>query len=335
MCQGALGKTTGKGSDRMNEKSKRKPPAFQLYVAEFLQGTAMMSNEEVGIYIRLLCHAWDREGLPNDDTILCRLVGEPIGHPDGSLHSRFPVVLKKFYEDDDGALRNSRQETYRSEMRQRRQKLRENSKKGGEMNRLRIKAESLASQKAIQKGSQEGSQNTSQEGSQKGSQKGAALTLNSITIASEDFAEVSRDVLGHMNRALRDSKCPTSFKLNNHRRELIYECVKESGGDIEGVKQAITRMVSKWAGTKYAEALNPDSFFRPEKFIRYYEHRSFMVGNEDEEAPALRARVEAITSKFIDPGTGSFESEHRNSDGSLKPEAKEELETLKSQLKKC
>ena len=35
-----------------------KAPAFQFYAADFLVGTSDMTNEEVGIYIRLLCHQW-------------------------------------------------------------------------------------------------------------------------------------------------------------------------------------------------------------------------------------------------------------------------------------
>jgi uncharacterized protein YdaU (DUF1376 family) len=36
----------------------RNAPAFQFYVDDFLGGTAHMSNEEVGLYMRLLCMQW-------------------------------------------------------------------------------------------------------------------------------------------------------------------------------------------------------------------------------------------------------------------------------------
>ena len=52
-----------------------KAPAFQFYAADFLVGTAMMSAEEVGGYIRLLCYQWTHGSIPNDDAVLQRLTG--------------------------------------------------------------------------------------------------------------------------------------------------------------------------------------------------------------------------------------------------------------------
>jgi uncharacterized protein YdaU (DUF1376 family) len=52
-----------------------KAPAFQFYAADFLVGTSDMSNEEVGVYIRLLAASWDKGALPLDMTRLARLAG--------------------------------------------------------------------------------------------------------------------------------------------------------------------------------------------------------------------------------------------------------------------
>ena len=49
----------------MNEDKKtRKAPAFQFYADDFLAGTLEMSQEEVGQFIRLLCHQWNRGSIP-------------------------------------------------------------------------------------------------------------------------------------------------------------------------------------------------------------------------------------------------------------------------------
>lgn len=77
-----------------------KPPAFQFYAADFLVGTVAMTNEEVGIYIRLLCHQWDRGFVAKDKA--ARLVGAEIPAD----------VLAKFVETN-GELRNQRLETER------------------------------------------------------------------------------------------------------------------------------------------------------------------------------------------------------------------------------
>ena len=78
-----------------------KPPAFQFYAADFLVGTSTMTNEEVGISIRLLCYQWDKGFVPKDKA--SRIVGAEIPAD----------VLSKFVETN-GELRNQRLESVRS-----------------------------------------------------------------------------------------------------------------------------------------------------------------------------------------------------------------------------
>lgn len=91
-----------------------KPPAFQFYPSDFMMGTCMMTAEEVGAYIRLLCIQWDVGFLPNDDATLCRLGGCG-GIAVASLRLKFEV-------GSDGKLRNSRLEQERSKQREYREK---------------------------------------------------------------------------------------------------------------------------------------------------------------------------------------------------------------------
>jgi uncharacterized protein YdaU (DUF1376 family) len=55
-------------------KSRGKAPAFQFYAKDFLDGTATMSNAEVGAYIRLLAHSWGNGALPREEYKLARLI---------------------------------------------------------------------------------------------------------------------------------------------------------------------------------------------------------------------------------------------------------------------
>ena len=41
-------------------------PAFQFYPADFLTATAEWTDQEVGIYIRLLANEWINESIPED-----------------------------------------------------------------------------------------------------------------------------------------------------------------------------------------------------------------------------------------------------------------------------
>lgn len=52
-----------------------KPRSFKFHATDFLVGTATMTAEEVGAYIRLLCHQWDKGSVPAEDEALCRLAG--------------------------------------------------------------------------------------------------------------------------------------------------------------------------------------------------------------------------------------------------------------------
>lgn len=68
-------------------------------------GTATMTAEEVGGYMRLLCYAWDRGGLPDDDTQLAKMAGVS---PE-SLNQ----IRCKFVRYQDGLIRNERMELER------------------------------------------------------------------------------------------------------------------------------------------------------------------------------------------------------------------------------
>ena len=66
-----------------------KDPAFLLYTSDFLTGSMFMSNEEVGIYIRLLCAQHQHGGII-DKSSFNVIVGD------------HEVVRRKFIEAEDG-----------------------------------------------------------------------------------------------------------------------------------------------------------------------------------------------------------------------------------------
>lgn len=41
-----------------------KPPSFQFYAQDFLTGVMYLTNEEIGIYIKMLCKQWTDEKIP-------------------------------------------------------------------------------------------------------------------------------------------------------------------------------------------------------------------------------------------------------------------------------
>jgi uncharacterized protein YdaU (DUF1376 family) len=82
---------------------KRKPPAFLLYVDDFISGTCEMTTEERGAYIVLLCYQWSRGSIPPDPAKLARIAGCEVSQD----------VMSKFALCNDGLLRNERLESVR------------------------------------------------------------------------------------------------------------------------------------------------------------------------------------------------------------------------------
>jgi uncharacterized protein YdaU (DUF1376 family) len=82
-----------------------KPPAFQFYADDFLAGTLLMSYEERGLYITMLCIQWSRGHVsPDDMARLSTAIAQPL-----ASH-----VLAKFKQGEDGNFRNDRMEHERA-----------------------------------------------------------------------------------------------------------------------------------------------------------------------------------------------------------------------------
>lgn len=97
-----------------------KPPAFQFYPDNFIQGVSDMEQCEVGAYILLLCYQWNHGSIPADKPRL-----ERIAHGYVSDH-----VLAKF-RLFDGLLKNERLELEREKQEAYRKTRAENGAKGG------------------------------------------------------------------------------------------------------------------------------------------------------------------------------------------------------------
>lgn len=99
-------------------------PAFQFYPQDFLVGTADMTCEEVGAYIRLLCYQWAKDGLPTDEKKLVQLTGISGGLSLGNVVGKFGLC-------QDGLLRNARLVKIRQDQDAFHEKQRQNGAKGG------------------------------------------------------------------------------------------------------------------------------------------------------------------------------------------------------------
>ena len=82
-----------------------KSPAFQFYPADFLIGVMGMTDEEVGIYAKMLSTQWLHGSLPNCQKTIKKMIN--------SRKIPSEMVLRKFAICDDGFLRNERLEKER------------------------------------------------------------------------------------------------------------------------------------------------------------------------------------------------------------------------------
>jgi uncharacterized protein YdaU (DUF1376 family) len=87
------------------QDTMNKSPAFQFYAADFMIGIMGMSDEEVGIYIKMLSTQWLHGSLPNCQKTIKKMINS----------RKFPseIVMRKFAIGEDGFLRNERMENVR------------------------------------------------------------------------------------------------------------------------------------------------------------------------------------------------------------------------------
>jgi uncharacterized protein YdaU (DUF1376 family) len=94
----------------------QKSPAFQFYPKDFLSGTATMSLQEVGAYMRLLCYAWDTGSIPNDSRERARIM---VCSKKQEVEI-WKKVGKKFFLQDDAFLNERLEEERRKQSEYRR-----------------------------------------------------------------------------------------------------------------------------------------------------------------------------------------------------------------------
>ena len=86
-----------------------KMPAFPLYAADFDMDTNTWTNDEVGVYLRLLLSQWVNGPLPNDTKKLAKIVRiSP-----KKFQNVFNNISHKFHKNGDNLLYNKRLEEER------------------------------------------------------------------------------------------------------------------------------------------------------------------------------------------------------------------------------
>jgi uncharacterized protein YdaU (DUF1376 family) len=85
----------------MPRKKENKPPAFQMYAADFYMDTQELTTCEVGAYIRLLMVQWTNTSLPREIDRLATIAGMQME----DFKIVWPKLRKKFVDYGDGGSR--------------------------------------------------------------------------------------------------------------------------------------------------------------------------------------------------------------------------------------
>ena len=90
-----------------NSKPKEKLKAWYLFTEDFIAGTQALSNEEIGIYIRLLCWNWNKRcsGIPNE-VMKYQRIANCISE---SEKESCEIVIKEFFVLVNNHYQNERQ----------------------------------------------------------------------------------------------------------------------------------------------------------------------------------------------------------------------------------
>lgn len=100
--------------------TKDRAPSFQFYPRDFISSTAvaLMTPEERGGYIMLLCHAWDSDSpgmLPDDDAVLAKLsdLGKRWAKCRPAIARAFTIEIGWWRQERMAAEREEQAERYR------------------------------------------------------------------------------------------------------------------------------------------------------------------------------------------------------------------------------
>ena len=207
---------------KVSKESKRKAPAFQLYTDDFLAGTLEMSQEEVGQFIRLLCHQWNRGWIPVETEKQQRLTGGCVS----------VEVLVKFRLCEDGFLRNERLESVRTE---RGLFLQQQSKKGQQSAEKRRLA-ALEIQPELNRTSTEVQPDTQPDGQPESNSPSPSPSNKKDTKVPKSEWEIAHGV--ELPELIRTKNCLDAIRLWMQYKSEKRESYKKTG---------LTAALTKWS----------------------------------------------------------------------------------------
>ncbi len=129
-----------------------KAPAFMFYAGDYLASSRvqLMTLEEEGAYIRLLCHCWNAGSIPKEPEQIARLIGK-------GASTTLATNVATMFIPKGNVLVHDRLEKYRDERQRWIEKSREGGLKSAEMRKLLKKTQNNPSESIVKGGTKGGS----------------------------------------------------------------------------------------------------------------------------------------------------------------------------------
>jgi uncharacterized phage protein (TIGR02220 family) len=233
-----------------------KDPAFPFYAQDFLAGTLYMTNEEIGMYIKLLSKQWTDGKIPK----------KRVAFLVGISYDKWSKELKEKFIDDGEYLMNERLETERTKREAYKKAQSENGKKGGRPRKNQELQKPIKSQKKpLENESENEDENEVGKETDKGVQGGN---------------QKADELIDYLNHALGKSKGYQKSETNRKKaRARIREYGFEMMCKVIDLKLKQSQTAGDWDGVQF-----PRKYMRPETLFNPTKCQSYVAEVEDIES---------------------------------------------------
>lgn len=216
---------------------KNKSPAFLFYVQDFLVGTMDMTDEEVGIYTRLLCRQHQKGNIKPE--LMSDLSEE---------------VLSKFVKDNQGNYYNKRLKQ-EIDKRNKYSESRSSNRSKGSQSEEHMKNISPTHDSTYDDTYVEHMDNENEKEN---------IGLNGLNKVGE-FTKV---VIAKLN-----STCGTRYKATSNKTKDLVKARMNDKFTVEDFETVIEKKAAEWTGTEYEKFLRPETLFGT-KFESYLNQKT-------------------------------------------------------------
>ena len=219
-------------------ENKNKDPAFLFYSSDFLTGTMLMTNEQVGMYIRLMCLQHQKGHLKEKDMLyICKTYDEEI--------------FSKFTKDDEGNYYNQRLE----------QEIEKRKKYSDSRRQNRLN-------KSKEEKSDEDMSDICNSYVLHMENENENINKNKIINKDKEISKLITEIISYLNKVTN-----SNYKSTTKKNQDLIKARLNEGYIVEDFKKVIDIKTAEWVGSEMAKYLRPETLFS-NKFEGYLNQKA-------------------------------------------------------------